>query len=98
MIYTLHMFLRRLFNLDVMDAAAQVVARKNRTIREMEVICAEKDAEIERLHLAHVRNVCDLIGNFIQGLEEGRDMNETLEAGLQDLKDHVARLEEHSTL
>jgi len=59
--------------------------------------------EIQRLHaekqlleLHHSRNVRDLLAHFRYALENEdlEDLDETLEQGLRDMNDSVARLEE----
>jgi hypothetical protein len=66
------------------------------------VLLEEQAAEIIRLRqqndLNHVRNVRDLVNSFLEALEYGVDEEELkadLHAGLQDLNDHLCRLEEH---
>ena len=85
-------FLRRLLNYDVVLYLAEERRKAHCEIQELH-------AEMARLQLAHARNVRDLISHFHHCVVEGEDMDfleETLEAGLRDMNDSVARLEEHS--
>ena len=78
-------FLRRLLNLD----AALVDLQR-------EVIVSQQ-AEFVRADLEHARNVRNLIEQFLVALETPEiDIRNDLMQGLSDLKDHVARLEEHA--
>ena len=82
-------FLRRLMNYDLVVYLAEERRKKVYEIERLQ-------AEMGQLQLAHARNVRDLIENFWIVQEAGLDVREELEAGLQDLRDHVARLEEHA--
>lgn len=82
-------FIRRLLNLDVLGHAVALNAQQDETIK------AQRE-EIQRLKLEHLRQVRDLIEQFWIVQESGQDARETLWAGLNDMRDHVARLEEHT--
>jgi DNA-binding GntR family transcriptional regulator len=85
-------FLRRLLNYDLVIHLAEERRKQNCEIEALH-------AEVSRLQLAHARNVRDLVSHFHHCVVEGEDMDfleETLEAGLRDMNDSVARLEEHS--
>lgn len=53
--------------------------------------------EIERMRLEHARSTRDLIEQFWICQEGGIDVREPLLNGLRDMRDEVARLEEHNT-
>ena len=91
MIYTLSMLIRRLLGLDTVSDAIGVINRQQDLIAEWK---EAYDAQQARLTLQHTRNVRDLVQHFLIAVEEEIDVRDQLEAGLQDLKDHVARLEE----
>ena len=85
-------FLRRLLNYDLVLYLAEERRRKVYEIEQLH-------AEMGRLQLAHARNVRDLVSHFHHCVVEGEDMDaleETLEMGLRDMNDSVARLEEHT--
>jgi hypothetical protein len=46
--------------------------------------------------LSHARSTRDLIEQFLIAHESGTDVRDELLAGLRDLSDQVARMEEHS--
>ena len=48
------------------------------------------------MKLEHVRQIRDLIEQFWLAQEAGLDVRDALHAGLEDMRDHVARLEEHA--
>lgn len=56
----------------------------------------DQRAEMDRRQLEYARNVRDLIEQFFLVQEEGHDVREKLLSGLRDLRDEVARMEEHS--
>ena len=92
-------FLRRLLNLDTVSQAVGVIETQNKLIQEWQVVYAAREQEIAELRLEHVRNVRDLVSHFLEALESDLDeeeLRETLENGLRDLNDHVARMEEHA--
>lgn len=66
-----------------------------------ELIEAQRDlieslyARIMLQDLHHVRATRDLVEQFLIAHESGADVRDDLLAGLRDLSDHVARLEEH---
>ena len=91
MIYSLSMFIRRLFGLDLVPRALEVINIQTERIQEWQ---EAYDAQHKRLTLEHTRNVRDLVQQFLIAQQEGIDVSEDLEKGLCDLKDHVARLEE----
>lgn len=82
-------FLRGVFGIDTIETLISI------GYGQMEVI-AELHAENERLKLQHVRQTRDLVEQFWISQEAGLDVREQLFAGLTDLRDHVARLEEHA--
>lgn len=90
------MIFRRLFNLDILARAVVVAHEQRAVISEQRRLIDLKDAEIERLKLDHVRAVRDLVEQFFICQMAGTDVTEDLERGLEDLRDHVARLEEHA--
>ena len=87
MIYTLRMYLRRLFGLDLVPRALEVINKQSERIQEWQEYAAYKE-------LQHLRNVRDLVQHFLIAVDEEVDVREQLEKGLQDLNDHVARMEE----
>ena len=85
-------FLHRLLNYDLVVYLAEDRRKKGDQIEELR-------GELARLQLAHARNVRDLISHFHHALTEEEDLDaleETLELGLRDMNDSVARLEEHA--
>lgn len=62
--------------------------------RQTEIIRAQR-SEMDQMQLEHARNVRDLLENFWIAQEAGMDVREPLLIGLQDMRDAVARLEEH---
>jgi len=88
-IYHLRMFLRRLLGLDLVPRALEVINTQTERIQEWMEYSAQQE-------LQHTRNVRDLVQNFLIVQQEEIDVREELEKGLQDLNDHVARLEEHA--
>lgn len=81
--------LRKLLNLDVLSQSVSLNIDQDATI-------TRQRKEIERLKLEHIRETRDLVEQFFIAQEAGLDVRDALEAGLNDLRDHVARLEEHS--
>jgi hypothetical protein len=58
----------------------------------------EQRAHIAWLELQHARGTRDLVDHFLLALDEDEEMvRDGLTSGLADLKDHVARLEEHAS-
>lgn len=58
--------------------------------------CQAQVRIISWMELEHVRNTRDLIQQFIIALDGDTDaLRDNLSAGLRDLSDQVARLEEH---
>lgn len=53
--------------------------------------------KVEQMKLEHARSTRDLIENFYFAQERGVDVREPLLLGLRDLRDEVARLEEHAS-
>lgn len=53
-------------------------------------------AQAAQHELEHARNVRDLVEQFWITQEAGIDVREPVLQGLEDLRDQVARLEEHS--
>jgi hypothetical protein len=90
------MLLRRLLNLDVLGAAVGVAREQQTIIHDQLRLITRKQAEIEELKLSHIRSVRDLVEHFLYSQQQGIDVTEDLERGLEDLRDHVARLEEHA--
>ena len=82
-------FLRRLLSLDVIGRSIALNVEQDATIKRQR-------EEIARLKLEHIRQTRDLVEQFWIVQEAGTDVREALFAGLSDLRDHVARLEEHS--
>lgn len=89
MIYTARMVLRRIFGLDLVPRALSVIEHQNRLIQQWQTYSQQRE-------LQYTRNVRDLVENFLIVQSEGIDVRDELLAGLRDLNDHVARLEEHS--
>lgn len=81
-------WVRRLLSLDLLGSALDLNARQQRVIDYLR-------AERERERLQYARNTRDLIEHFWIAQEAGLDVREPLLNGLQDLRDEVARLEEH---
>ena len=88
--------IRRLLNLDILKTAVSVAQEQQAVIYDQRRIIDRQQAEIEELKLQHVRNVRDLVEQFFIASMAGVDVTEDLEKGLCDLRDHVARLEEHA--
>lgn len=82
-------FLRKILNLDVLGQSVTLNLEQAATIKRLRKELAQKDLE-------HIRAVRDLVEQFFIAQEAGLDVRDQLEAGLTDLRDHVARLEEHS--
>jgi hypothetical protein len=83
-------FIRRLMGVDTINTLLSI------GVSQQELIERQR-REIERLRLEHLRQVRDLIEQFWLAQEAGLDVREQLHAGLQDMRDHVARLEEHAS-
>lgn len=62
--------------------------------RQQEIIHAQR-AELDQMQLEYARNTRDLLENFWIAQESGMDVREPLLIGLKDMRDAVARLEEH---
>ena len=86
----MHERLRRLVGLDILDSALTVAANQHLLIERL-------NATIEEQRLEYARNTRDLIEAFLVVQTSGEDVRDGLIAGLNDLRDEVARLEEHSS-
>lgn len=55
-------------------------------------------AAMSKVDLQHARATRDLVSHFLAAVDDagGEALRDGIEAGLSDLNDHVARLEEHS--
>lgn len=76
--------------------AVLIVEEQQEIIRKQRRLLQIKDAQAEARKLEYVRNTRDLIENFWIAQEGGIDVREPLLLGLRDLRDEVARLEEHA--
>lgn len=63
---------------------------------QQEIIRAQR-AQMDQMQLEYARNTRDLLENFWIAQESGMDVREPLLIGLKDMRDAVARLEEHIT-
>ena len=94
-------FLRRLLNLDTLDSALSIAAQQFLLIEQLNQVIAEQQAAFEQVtreqQLEYARSTRDLIEAFFVVQQSGDDVRESLLAGLEDLRDEVARLEEHSS-
>lgn len=82
-------FLRRLLNLDTLDSALTIAAQQYLLIEKLNAIIAAQQLE-------YARNTRDLIEAFFVVQQSGEDVRDSLLEGLNDLRDEVARLEEHA--
>ena len=57
-------------------------------------------AALGKVDLQHAKATRDLVAHFLAAVDDagGEALRDGIEAGLSDLNDHVARLEEHSGL
>ena len=83
---------RRLWNLGSLLLIAE---EQQAVISDQRRLINRKQREIEQLKLQHIRTTRDLIEQFWLAQVAGTDVREELQQGLSDLRDHVARLEEH---
>ena len=90
------MLIRRLFLSGLLGAYVNVAHEQQEVIFSQRRLLNRKQAEIEELKLSHIRSVRDLVEHFLYSQQQGFDVTEQLEEGLRDLRDHVARLEEHA--
>jgi hypothetical protein len=68
-------------------------------IREQEDTIRVLRMAMDRVDLLHARHNRDLCAKFLAAVEDDAEvLRDGIEAGLSDLNDHVARLEEHSGL
>ena len=92
-------FVRRLLNLDTLDSALHVAAQQFLLIEELNREIQEQQEVFEKItrqqQLEYARSTRDLIEAFFVVQQSGDDVRDSLLAGLQDLRDEVARLEEH---
>ncbi len=82
-------FLRRLTNMDTVDALVAVCEG------QMQLIHDQRD-EMAARELLHTRHTRDLIVQFREAIERPEDeVIPALDAAIVDLNDSVARMEEH---
>lgn len=82
--------------LKVASEQMDVIRDQRAVIETMQDRIEGYEASQRAQHLHHSRHVRDLVEQFFLALECGADVTEELEAGLSDLRDEVARLEEHA--
>lgn len=80
---------RQIVGLDTIERAVRVVQAQQESIKHLHY-------QLARAELQYARSCRDLIGHFLYSLENEIDVAEQLRAGLRDLNDEVARLEEHA--
>ena len=86
------MMFRRLWNL---GSLLLIATEQQAVISDQRRIITRQQAEIEKMKLEHIRTCRDLVEQFWIAEVAGTDVREELQQGLSDLRDHVARLEEH---
>jgi hypothetical protein len=75
------------------------VLRQREVIAELESRNRVLSMAMDKVDLQHAKATRDLVSHFLDAVEEegGEALRDGIEAGLADLKDHVARLEEHAS-
>ena len=76
------------------------VQRLQAELEEKESLVRVLRLAMDKVDLQHAKAVRNLTSHFLEALEEDdvQALRDGIEAGLSDLNDHVARLEEHSGL
>lgn len=88
-------FLRRLVKLDLLGEVIVIAQEQQAVISDQRRIITQKTRELEEMRLESARSTRDLVEQFWICQEGGIDVREPLLIGLQDMRDQVARLEEH---
>ena len=85
------------------SALLSVACEQQEVIRDQRRLIDSLEARIQKYkdgqrlqHLHHSRHVRDLLEQFFLAQMSGADVTAELEQGLNDLRDEVARLEEHA--
>jgi predicted DNA-binding protein YlxM (UPF0122 family) len=74
-----------------------IIFRQREIMEEQEAKIRVLRMAMDKVDLMHARATRDLVAHFLAAVEEEDEvLRDGIEAGLSDLNDHVARLEEHA--
>lgn len=88
--------LDRILGLPSLATMMEIAKRQQELIAHQTEMLAVAEDTIVQLRLEHARSVRDLVEQFFLAQMSGTDVTEDLEAGLNDMRDFVAQLEEHT--